>query len=155
MIDTQRTLVRDIARSWKGTPYHHRAALKGVGVDCARILIEVFAEAGLIDPFDPGNYASDWHMHRNEERYAATIEQYAGKPIKEASTIRGWGDYQPLMGDILVWRIGRTFSHSGIVTEWPNVIHASAPSRIVEEVSVLHTPVFDRPVMVYSLWGQP
>jgi cell wall-associated NlpC family hydrolase len=156
-VDQQRALVRDIARSWKGTPYRHRAAVRGSGVDCARILIEVYAEAGLIERFDPGKYTRDWHLHRNEERYLATIESYAGKPIKEDTSIHLWETegYKPLTGDILVWRVGRTFSHSAIVTEWPFVVHASAPSMIVEEIQVdmgVRNATHNRPVRVYSLW---
>ncbi len=29
------------ARTWLGTPYHHQGRLKGVGVDCAGLLIGV------------------------------------------------------------------------------------------------------------------
>ena len=32
------------ARSWLGTPYHHQAALKGVGCDCIGLLRDVFSE---------------------------------------------------------------------------------------------------------------
>lgn len=155
MTEAQRLLVRDIARRWVGTPYHHRGAIRGVGVDCARILIEVYAEAGLIERFDPGKYTRDWHLHRGEERYLETIERYSGSPVREDASIALWGEegYVPPIGDILVWRVGRTFSHSAIVTDWPRVVHASAPSRVVEEVSVLNTPVFRRPVRHYSVWG--
>ena len=150
----QRERVRDIARNWIGTPYRHRAAVRGAGVDCARILIEVYAEAGLIERFDPGKYTRDWHLHRDEERYLQTVEKYAGPPIKDNTSIHLWAEegYQPLTGDILVWRVGRTFSHSAIVTDWPFVIHSSAPSQIVEEVEITPGPVFNRPVKVYSLW---
>lgn len=153
-VDEQRALVRDIARSWKGTPYRHRAAIKGSGVDCARILIEVYAEAGLIDHFDPGKYTRDWHLHRGEELYRQNIERVAGPPIREDTTIEQMmaEGYEPLTGDILVWRVGRCYSHGAIVTEWPFVLHASAPSLIVEEVEVAHTPVYKRPVLVYSMW---
>jgi len=150
----ERNRVMMAARGWVGTPYHHRAAVKGGGVDCARILIEVYAEAGLIERFDPGKYARDWHLHRGEERYLQTVESYAGPPVKEGTSIMAWETegYKPLMGDILVWRVGRTYSHSAIVTEWPRVVHASAPSGIVEEVEVTKGPVYCRPVKVYSLW---
>jgi hypothetical protein len=116
------------------------------------ILIEVYAGAGLIAAFNPGKYTRDWHLHRGEERYLEVVEGYAGLPVKKDTSINLWAaeGYQPLMGDLLVWRVGRTFSHSGIVTEWPFVVHASAPSGMVEEVSVINTPVYDRQVRVYS-----
>ena len=150
----QRMLVRDLARGWVRTPYYHSAALKGVGIDCARILIEVYADAGLIERFDPGRYTRDWHLHRNEERYLETIESFTGPPIKESASIQSWHEegYKPLTGDIIVWRVGRTYSHSAIVTGWPSVVHASAPTRIVEEIEIGPGPAFSRPVKVYTLW---
>ena len=57
------------ARSWIGTPYHHAADVKGAGVDCAMLLVRVFCDLGLVEPFDPRPYTRDWHLHRGEERY--------------------------------------------------------------------------------------
>lgn len=37
------------ARLWLGTPYHHQARLRGVGVDCAGLIMGVGAELGLLD----------------------------------------------------------------------------------------------------------
>ncbi len=151
----ERALVKSVARSFVRTPYQHRGFTRGKGVDCARILIEVYAEAGLIERFDPGRYPKDWHLHRDEERYLQTIQRYAGEPLRSDPGIEGWDaiSYAPSTGDILVWKVGRTYSHSGIVTDWPFVVHASAPARIVEEVSVVNTPVYGRPVKVFSIWG--
>ena len=57
------------ARSWIGTPYHHAADVKGHGVDCAMLLVRVYCDLGLIEPFDPRPYTRDWFLHRSEERY--------------------------------------------------------------------------------------
>lgn len=152
-IERQRVVVE--ARRWIATPYRHRAHILGAGIDCAWLLLEAFAGAGLIERFDPGVYNCDWHLHRGEERYLETIRRYA--------TLLNQGDETPIQsrketfyaepGDILMWRVGRTFSHSAIVTEWPFIIHAYLPSSIVEEVDVLNTPMAERPVQVYSYWG--
>jgi NlpC/P60 family putative phage cell wall peptidase len=37
------------ARRWVGTPYQHQARLRGVGVDCAGLVIEVARTLGLLD----------------------------------------------------------------------------------------------------------
>jgi NlpC/P60 family putative phage cell wall peptidase len=37
------------ARSWVGTPYHHQARVKNVGVDCAGLVIGVARELGMFD----------------------------------------------------------------------------------------------------------
>lgn len=145
----ERRAVAVEALTWPGTPYHHRGNVKGRngGVDCARILIEVFAAVGLIEWFDPGNYPADWHLHRSEERYLAWIERFGAEVRRD-----------PIEGDILVFQHGRTFSHGAICVGWPNVVHAYAEARVVEETSVRGGPLAmyktgkPRPFKVYSFW---
>ena len=132
------------ARRWINTPYHHDAALIGVGVDCARLLLEVYSAVGLIDRFDPGRYPPDWHLHRSEERYVDTILRFAVEYDWRAAKI------EP--GDVVVWRYGRTFSHGGICTDWPRVIHAFAPNMIVEEAYVPGSMMDGREMRAFSLW---
>lgn len=112
MTPEQQTEVVAEAMTWLRTPYHHKARIKGGGVDCAQILIAVYAEVGLIEDFDPGDYPPDWMMHRDEERYLGFVERYAS-PVES-----------PMPGDIVLYKVGRCFSHGGIVVEWPTIIHA-------------------------------
>lgn len=100
------------ARTWLGTPYHHQGRVKGVGVDCAMLLCEVYHAVGLIPFIDPRPYPPDWHLNRGEERYLAWVEDYANQV--EAA--------QP--GDVALYRFGRTVSHAGIVVAWPTIVHA-------------------------------
>jgi cell wall-associated NlpC family hydrolase len=113
------------ARGWCGTPYHAHARIKGVGVDCAQLLIAVYADAGAIEPFDAGTYSTQWHLHNSEELFVTWIERFADL-ISESEV---------LPGDVVLYRFGRTFSHGAIVTEWPLVVHAWMRSKcVVEEV---------------------
>lgn len=109
----------DAAMAWLHTPWHHRARVKGAGVDCAQLLIAVYAEAGLIDEFDTGDYPPDWMLHRSEERFLSFIKPHA-RPVKV-----------PLPGDLAVYLVGHCFSHGAIVTDWPQIIHASNRDRMV------------------------
>lgn len=150
----ERAAVVAEARSWIRTPYHHAARVKGVGVDCAQILIAVYAAVGLIEPFDPGYYPPDWHLHRDEERYLATVERLARRRLDDG--------HMPDPGDVVVWRIGRCFAHGAIVTAWPRAVHAYAQSRVVEETDMAtETRLLflrdgaPRPRRVYSLWPSP
>lgn len=132
------------ARSWLGTPYRHSADIKGAGVDCAMLIVRVYADLGLIDLFDPRPYTTDWHLHRNEELYLENTMSHCNEVA------------EPEPGDLIVWQHGRTFSHGGICTGWPTVVHAYQPSGIVEEVSILNTPLMYRgldfrPVKFYCL----
>lgn len=139
-----RAAVVAAARSWRRTPYHHASAVKGAGVDCAFLLIEAFSEAGVIERFTPDPYPPDWHLHRSEELYVQTIERFASE--------FDWRQHTPQPGDIVVWKYGRTFSHGGIVSEWPNVVHAFAPYRMVDETPVPGSPMDGREMRAFSFW---
>lgn len=108
----QRDLVVKEALSWIGTPYHHQAMVKGFGVDCAMILIGVYKNCGLIDKVELPEYSTQWHLHRDEEKYLKTISEYL-KPTQE-----------PKKGDVALFKFGRTVSHSAIVIDYPTVVHA-------------------------------
>jgi len=105
------------AAAWLGTPFHHHARIKGVGVDCAQLLIAVYAACGLVPDFDPGQYPTDWHLHETEERFLAHLLPYAA-PIK----------HEPgqayAVGDVYLWRFGRTYSHGSIAVSPTQVVHA-------------------------------
>ncbi|WP_034302551.1 C40 family peptidase [Herbaspirillum sp. RV1423] len=109
---TTRNLVLAEAETWLRTPYHHMGRIKGAGVDCATLLLEVFHAVGIIPKIDVGYYPQDWHFHRDEERYLGWISQYA----RRTET--------PRPGDIALFKFGRCVSHGAIVTDWPGVIHS-------------------------------
>lgn len=105
--------VLSVADSWVGTPYHHYARVKGVGVDCATLLAEVYAEAGIIGAVEIPAYSAQWHIHRVEEKYTDFIRKFA---VEVFDT--------PHPADIIVWRFHNTYSHGGIVVSWPRIVHA-------------------------------
>jgi NlpC/P60 family putative phage cell wall peptidase len=119
----ERAAVVTAARAWIGTPYHHMADIKGVGVDCAMLLVRVYCDLGLVAPFDPRPYTQDWMMHRNEERYLGFLLAR----VRMVET--------PGLGDVVLFRIGRCFAHGGIVSkaEPLTIIHAFLPTGVVLE----------------------
>ena len=110
--ETRAAIVAD-AMSWEGTPYLPHARLKGVGTDCAMLPACVFEAVGCIPKVDP-EYSQQWMLHRDEETYLAEIRKWA-REIDEA-------EIQP--GDLVVWKFGRTYSHSAIIIDPPIIIHA-------------------------------
>ncbi len=100
------------AYTWLRTPFHHKAMVKGVGVDCAHFLLGVFSAVGMVPVFTPEDYPADWHLHQGEERFLAVIKKYANE-VQE-----------PQDGDVVMFQFGRCFSHGAIVVEWPKIIHA-------------------------------
>lgn len=120
----ERQSVVTAALGWLGTPYRHMGRVKGPsgGVDCATLLAEVYAEAGVVDRVKIEPYPPDWHLHRSEERYVEIVSQYARE-------IEG----PPGPGDIVLWRFGRCFSHGAIVIAWPAIVHAYLGAACVTE----------------------
>jgi cell wall-associated NlpC family hydrolase len=122
----QRRAIAREAQSWIGTPYHPQADIKGAGVDCGMLLVRVFVDTGLCEPFDPRPYADDWYLHRTEERYLGFIFDRT----KEVEA--------PLPGDVMVFRYGRCYAHEGIVTDASPlaIVHAFQPAGFVIEEDV-------------------
>jgi NlpC/P60 family putative phage cell wall peptidase len=122
----ERAAVVAAAREWIGTPYHHAADVKGVGVDCAMLLVRVYCDLGLCPPFDPRPYTRDWFLHRDEERYLGFL-------LERSRQVATPGD-----GDVVLFRMGRCFAHGAIVVkaEPLTIVHAFAPARCVVEDDV-------------------
>lgn len=132
------------AMSWLGTPYHHCADVKGAGVDCAMILVRVFAACGLIAPgFDPRPYAPQWHLHRGIELYQAWIDAAGAKETGS-----------PRPGDIGLWRFGRAYSHAAILINATDVIHALQDSGKVVLGSIHEQPLAGRPVKWFTVFKE-
>lgn len=117
-------LIVKAAHGWLGTPYHHQARVKGVGVDCAQLVAGIAGELGIIKvgspiPFD---YSPEWHIHNREELLVKNLESFGCtlKPIEET---------QP--GDILCFQFGRAIGHLGIMVDGGNFIHARIDAGLV------------------------
>jgi cell wall-associated NlpC family hydrolase len=108
----QRQAVIEEAHRWLRTPYHHAGAVRGAGVDCLQLLVQVYGAVGVIVSPAVPYYPADFMLHRSEELYLSGILSYA----REVA--------QPGRGDIALWRFGRCFSHAAIVVDWPTIIHA-------------------------------
>ena len=109
------------ARSWLGTPYHHQAALKGVGCDCIGLLRGIYAAFGGVVAL-PADYSPTWHVHRAEERLRAGLQRYGTEvPLLSARP-----------GDILLFGLGRgPAAHAAVLIEPDVMIHAYAEAAAV------------------------
>ena len=108
------------AMSWCGTPYRHMGDIKGIGVDCAMLLIRVYGALGFVpSDYDPRPYSPEWYFHRTEELYLAGMEKYSHRVEC------------PQPGDIAVYRFGKTASHGAIIVDNQCVVHAHRPDRSV------------------------
>jgi cell wall-associated NlpC family hydrolase len=123
----ERARVVAIAHTWLRTPYHHHARVKHAGADCITLLAAVYEEAGLLPLVTLPHYSVQWHLHREAELYLNGLLKYAHE-------IPG----DPLPGDIVVWRIGRCYSHGAIVVNWPQIIHAQINRCVMLDQSMRH-----------------
>jgi cell wall-associated NlpC family hydrolase len=107
------------ALTWIGTPYVQQGDIKGPrgAVDCSMLLVRCWVDAGVFQPFDPRPYPPTWHMHHGDERYLAWMQALSEEVA------------QPAPGDVALWRFGKCFSHSGIVTRPGEVANASSLHR--------------------------
>nr|WP_316642888.1 NlpC/P60 family protein [uncultured Roseateles sp.] len=140
---TEREAVATEARPWFGTPYHHHGRIRGVGVDCAQILMAVYCDALHLAPaLDVGRYSTQWHLHRGEEVYLDWLTKAGAHEVQA-----------PAKGDIAMFRFGRTFSHSAICLDGIDgqFIHAYVDRGVI--LSRLNEdPLQGREVKFWSLW---
>jgi NlpC/P60 family putative phage cell wall peptidase len=127
------------ARTWLGTPYHPMGRIKGVGVDCATLLCEVYEATGVVQHVDPGTYAPDWHLHHGAEQYLGWLQKYAVETVA------------PMPGDVIVWRFGRCFAHGAILVDDQTIIHSYLGQGV--RLEDRHAAVFaDRAVKYFTMW---
>lgn len=136
----QRAAVVREARSWIMTPYRQLGARRGVGVDCAMLLVRAWVDAGVFEEFDPRPYPPDWHLHRSEERYLAWM-QTLGTEVES-----------PQPGDIVVYKFGRCYSHSGIVSRPGMLVHSYARLDYCLETGLRDGDLNHRPTKFFDLW---
>lgn len=117
-VDVRRLALVEAARGWLLTPWHHAARVRGVGVDCAQLVNAVY-HAALGTPLVEVEYSPDQYLHHGREALLECLDTFA-RPVPAA---------QP--GDVVVYRFGRAMSHAGIIVDWPQIIHASRPDRMV------------------------
>jgi hypothetical protein len=134
-----RQKVIDEAKTWCGTPFHHEARVKGHGVDCGQLLIAVYGACGYMPKdYRLEHYPPDFALHRDREWYLSIVETFA-KPVET-----------PLPGDVVLFKWGRLYSHGGIVTEWPGIIHAWALLKEVILFSADLHPLASKPRLFFS-----
>lgn len=116
MSATREDIVRE-AMTWLGTPFHDHSGIKGAGVDCAHLIIRVYAAVGLIEDFNP-QYKPQWFQHKKEPLFIQALEAHGAKSVPVESA---------LPGDVLMYRFGYHAAHGSIVEDANTIIHAYKP----------------------------
>ena len=109
------------AETWLRTPWRHCSDIKGVGVDCAMLLLRVYQGVGLVPPqIDPRPYPRDWYLHHDHERFVPWVREYAD-PVEQGER-----------GDVAMFNFGRHAAHGAIIVDDTLMIHANRSSGNVE-----------------------
>lgn len=97
------------ARCWLGTPYHHQAALHGVGCDCLGLVRGVWRALYGREPETPPPYRPDWAE-------AGGIETLRDAALRHLVAVEP-ADIAP--GDVLLfrWRAHVPAKHVAILTD--------------------------------------
>lgn len=116
--------VVELARDWIGTPYHHQAALKGVGCDCLGLVRGVWKEFHGKDAETPPPYSPDWgQVGTRETLIEAAKRHFQRRDLK---------DLKP--GNVIVFRMfpHAIAKHCGVVSDAGRMIHAQEGVGVCE-----------------------
>ena len=112
------------ARSWIGTPYHHQACCKGVGVDCLGLVRGVWRDCFGADCVEPPAYSRDWAEASGIETMLAGAREHL--IAIDVNAIEA--------GDVIVFRLRAGFvaKHAAIVATDETMIHAMEGCPVAE-----------------------
>jgi len=111
-----RTRIIALARGWLGTPYHHRASIKGAGCDCIGLISGLWRELYGTEPEAPGPYTGDWAEATGNEALLEAATRHL-QPVHIAGA-------RP--GDVVVFRLRQeaVAKHAAILISPTHMIHA-------------------------------
>jgi NlpC/P60 family putative phage cell wall peptidase len=132
-LSAERAAIIAAARGWIGTPYRHRAALKGVGCDCLGLLVGVWrelVEGGWVEgrrnavPRALPPYTPDWAEAAARETFAEGLRQY----LQEIAPA------EARAGDVVLfrWRAHLPAKHAGILAAADRIVHAQERAAVAE-----------------------
>ena len=115
--------IAELARGWLGTPYRHRASVKGAGCDCLGLLRGVWREIHGSEPRPVPAYRADMR----DPVHAGALEAAAMELLLPA------GD-EFAAGQVVLFRLNRAAHarHCGILVAPDRFIHAEERLGVVE-----------------------
>lgn len=138
------------ALTWLRTPFRDCQAVKGSGVDCGMLPLEVFSRCGVIERFHPGHYSTQVHLNKTEEEQRRLgLVPYIDFVRRHARRIE---EREVRKGDLVIYVMGKAFAHSAIVIAWPDrIIHAVKGLGVILDDAGRNGRLMRRPHEFYSL----
>lgn len=119
-LEEQNLLIRE-CRSWKGTKWMHRVALKGYRVDCVYFIMAVAKEMGWLPLcYEPPLYPRDWHLHSSDSILLKEILKFGNK-VENLQ-----------VGDVILYKFGKAISHAAWYLGKNGAIHSHMKKGVVE-----------------------
>ncbi len=146
LTDVERAAMIGEAVTWERTPWVHSGAVRGVGVDCGRLLVECVAAAVPGTQRQLDDYPQDWMHHRDDSDMVRRAAKYGRlMPFDPL--------HPPAPGDVLLMHYGRCISHCALVVKWPCIIHAYAPAGAVVLDDATHHAWRIKKVLEVMTWA--
>jgi cell wall-associated NlpC family hydrolase len=111
--------------------------IKGKGVDCVHFVAAVFAEAGIVEPFERlPSYPTTWGLVSPENVLGVGLQK-----ILECDRLP-WDRVKVLeFGDVVIFKAGRQSNHAGLFLDgriWHvmtgGVVHPALPIRFAKGI---------------------
>ena len=136
--------LREIAKTYIGTPHRNGGDLKGVALDCCSLITHLYQEAGYGKIPITFGYSNNWFCKQHtEELMLPYLEKYFYR--KEKAEI----------GDCITYRWGRAeYAHISMVIDDGIVIHCDADDGV--EITDIDSPKFfdkNGRSRVSGIWG--
>lgn len=107
-----------VCESWLGTPFRHRAWVKGKGVDCLMFALNVMEELGAALPVRPW-YPEDWFLHTDNSILIEMIEKREWlRPEWRVGRVE-----DDLCGDIWIMKVGRARAANHVAIYTPKGLY--------------------------------
>lgn len=112
----------DEARAWIGTPYMHRASVKGAGADCLGLVRGVWRAVRGPEPEAMPAYGPLWAEEQGRELLLGVLERHLTRVS------------EPGPGDVVVFRLrtNGVAKHAGVMSGAASFVHAHERLGVVE-----------------------
>lgn len=131
--------VIEAARGWIDTPFRHQARVKGLGIDCAGLIVESFREAGfdLVDKKDYARLPSGHQLRAELQRRLVKVRNLRPADVLELA----WHGYEA--------------SHLALYTERGTMIHANGSEWSKLSKVIEHGYRDPWPARTVAIWRLP
>ena len=135
------------AMRWIGTPFVPHAQVLGAGVDCVHLVAALYEAGGFMDGFHPPRYTIDAGAHQTDSQFLewlATHREFAKVYERTTDGRHDASIHDLALGDLLLFKIGASEHHCGVLLGGKKFIHSRAGANAVVAIDSLTDPIYKR-----------